>query len=208
MVQFNAKNNDIEVKNEETTLFVLKGHDDPIDKICITTDQKILITKSNKCGNKNLSKWNVIIWDAETGQMMHNLKGNYDSAECMTISADNNKLLVGYYFNNVKIFNIESGELLKVLDCWDTCNYPSNSLGNYNFKKDPFQPIYDEINKYHDYKTIEVSKLMSSLIEKIYCTTTDQTKIFVIGSHNLKIFDANTYKLLNTYTTDEQINSL
>jgi WD40 repeat protein len=81
----------------------LSGHTSSVKAVVISRDGGTIISGSDDN--------TVRVWDAETGELRHNLEGHLGSVNAVAISRDGSTIVSGSDDNTVRVWDAESGEL-------------------------------------------------------------------------------------------------
>ncbi|MDJ0581561.1 hypothetical protein [Crocosphaera sp.] len=58
----------------------------------------------------------IKVWNSETGELLHTLKGHSSYVTSVAISSDDQRIVSGSLDNTIKVWNIETGQLLRTLE--------------------------------------------------------------------------------------------
>lgn len=85
------------------------GHDDQVNNVLFSNDGKFICTAG---GSK------LYIWDAKSGKKLKDLQGVESFITIIKISPDSKNILVGQANGHLLVYDINSGNLLKTLNCY------------------------------------------------------------------------------------------
>ena len=80
------------------------GHNGAVNTVAITPDDQLIISGSGS------SDKNLIVWDLETGAIIHTLAGHNSAVNAVAVTPDGKWAISSSSDNNVKIWNLETGE--------------------------------------------------------------------------------------------------
>ncbi len=103
--------------------FKLSGHHDDINSALYSADGKFILTSSNDSS--------VIIWDAENGNIIKQLKGNTSPVLSAAYSPDGKYILTFAEDNIIKKWNAQSGNLIYTFFSVDSTGYLNQIPGGY-----------------------------------------------------------------------------
>jgi WD40 repeat protein len=97
-------------------IMTLTGHSNDVWSVAISPDGKTIV--SGGSGNINVVSGrqheNIIIWDAESGEVIKTLEGHSASVNSVAFSPDGKTIASGSY-RNIKLWNSQTGVVLKTL---------------------------------------------------------------------------------------------
>ncbi|OCL93957.1 caspase family protein [Aliarcobacter thereius] len=168
----------------------LNGHNDNINSIAISPDNKYLVSGG-------LDK-TIKIWDINSGKLLNTLYGHTDRIWTITISKNSKYIISGSADKTIKIWDFNSGKLLNTLKGHTSS---VNSIAISPDSKYLFSGSLDKTIKIWD---INSAKLLNTLYGHssgvLTIKISPDNKYLFSGSFDktIKIWDINSAKLLNT----------
>jgi formylglycine-generating enzyme required for sulfatase activity len=175
---------------------VLQGHNSWVKALAFSPDNKKLATASSD----NLA----IIWDVESGKILHKLIGHTASVNSLAFSSDGERLITGSNDQTIKIWQISSATLLDNIKFDSAISYVTfNPTGTHFAVVD-----YDKIAKIFDTNNKQVIFSLNGQEHNIntIAYSFDGKKIITANQDaTAKIWDAEKGKLLATLSSHQDV---
>jgi len=88
----------------------LRGHDRDVASIAFSPQGYLLASAGGDM---------VRIWNVDTGECRHMLTGHSADVECITFSPDGDRLASGSWDKTLRLWNVQTGKLVRTLSCSD-----------------------------------------------------------------------------------------
>ena len=182
---------------KEFKVKILSGHTDAVSSVAFSPDGKYIVSGS----------WDstIIIWDVETGNILHTLKGHINEVFSVALSPDGKSIVSGSDDKTIRIWDIKTGDTIKTLQ------------GHIN---EVFSVAFSPDGKYiasgSDDKTIRIWDVATGNTIKTLEDHTDDVnsvafspdgKYIVSGSYDttIRIWDVNTSNPIKTLQGHKEI---
>jgi small GTP-binding protein len=111
-LQENIETQSADGDDEETQEFevvkILEGHNDEINSVAISSDDKFIVSGSDD--------YTIRIWETGTGKCLRVLEGHSDDVFDVAISSDDKFIVSGSDDTSLRIWEVETGKCLQVLE--------------------------------------------------------------------------------------------
>lgn len=199
-------NGKIKILNLKTgkVIKILKGHNDRINDMVVTTDNKYIISLSRD--------YVIKIWEAETSKLLHTITDDTQTLYALAITPDNKYLVTISYNFTINVRELENIENIRTI---------LNSIDSYPIGLDPNINPLDTVdmlvittdNKYiiagstygkiliWEFETgILVNTFYDRLIQSLAVTTDNKYIVSASANGTIKIWEVETGKITNTLT--------
>jgi len=93
---------------------------DEIQSLAFSSDGKILAAGNSVDASKKEVIGTIHIWDIQTREIMHTLKGHEKTTECLAFSPDGKTLASGGWDGTMRLWDVQTGKQIRILTDKDT----------------------------------------------------------------------------------------
>ena len=116
-----SDDNTLRVWDVETgeCLLTLEGHAGGVNAVSLTPDGRRAISGSNDSvlwGWRGSYGSTLRVWDVESGQCLHTLKGHTDSVNAVSLTPDGRRAVSGSEDKTLRVWDVETGRCLRTLE--------------------------------------------------------------------------------------------